>query len=822
MKLQQYPHWCLWRTITKSNAAIKTAIATDGGFANSSDFKTFDSFENCSAASLSGIKCKGLGIGLFDTMENEKLAVIVIDDCLDANLNLTPNAREVVETLNCCTEMSPDGRGIHLYFTVDSDFAVDPGLYITQGDDMSLYISGIDTRFVPVTQKPYAATKPVVLRTRQCGAILQRFFRKPGVEATSKAAAADNWKIPLDLANGIDGRDELMLELWNGGRKHGFEGSDDLALMNKLAFWCNRGKLAMLEAFTHSPYFAQKSEEQKELWQNEKYVNDTIDEAIENTFETAEAGRKVWEKQQKQAAKKAAKQSKPEAAAEFVEIVEPEAADADAPAEPAPEQEKENKKQVEKLFDLLAELGAEYMRDDGGTDYIFIKATETEPSRLMEVNEERVRYYLSGKYLEKYHSHVSGDAVAHAITQMHYQADFMRNEPRKFDLRVSNRPDGIYYDLSNGRGQAVRINQDGWQICENTNIYFKSHKAQTPQVFPVPGERNITSLFDIIKINDEYKCLFLCWLVSCFVPDFSHVIPVLSGEPGSGKTTALKYIKQLIDPVALYNLDIEARDKEFFIATTFNYFLPYDNGDSITKARSNTLCRLISGEGQVLKELYTTSDAKVFNIQRIIAMAGVNAIATRADLLQRCIMIKLNEIDKFHIEDELDLEVQFDALRPYILGSIFTILSEAMRIRPGVELKEKSRMAAFEKWGYAIGEAMQRLGIGYSGAQFLEEYHNNKKVQTDVVISNSVVAMAIVNLMEEKDDWYGSATELLDCVREYAKSELMASNNRGIPQSARSLGHKLPYVKSALRSAGIWVEGPISDMYSKKYSIKKL
>ena len=64
---------------------------------------------------------------------------------------------------------------------------------------------------------------------------------------------------PEYLRIGLD-KDRIFRALWDGYRDTGDESSNDLALMNKLAYWCNRDEGRMIEAFLASPYAAGKDD----------------------------------------------------------------------------------------------------------------------------------------------------------------------------------------------------------------------------------------------------------------------------------------------------------------------------------------------------------------------------------------------------------------------------------------------------------------------------------------------------------------------------------------------------------------------------------
>jgi len=53
------------------------------------------------------------------------------------------------------------------------------------------------------------------------------------------------------------GRDKVFAALWAGKRHNGNESSDDIALMNKLAYWCNADPDAVIRSFLQSPYYMQ-------------------------------------------------------------------------------------------------------------------------------------------------------------------------------------------------------------------------------------------------------------------------------------------------------------------------------------------------------------------------------------------------------------------------------------------------------------------------------------------------------------------------------------------------------------------------------------
>ena len=88
------------------------------------------------------------------------------------------------------------------------------------------------------------------------------------------------------LAAGL-AHDARLRELWDGAGRTGDESADDLALLNKLAYWCNRDPDRMRDAFLGSPYCAQKDPAHQRKAARKDYLDATIRKAITDCASTA-------------------------------------------------------------------------------------------------------------------------------------------------------------------------------------------------------------------------------------------------------------------------------------------------------------------------------------------------------------------------------------------------------------------------------------------------------------------------------------------------------------------------------------------------------
>lgn len=181
-----------------------------------------------------------------------------------------------------------------------------------------------------------------------------------------------------------------------------------------------------------------------------------------------------------------------------------------------------------------------------------------------------------------------------------------------------------------------------------------------------------------------------------------------------------------------------------------------------------------------------------------MAINGINNVATRSDLLDRAILIELSRIDDKERRELSEVQNNFKADLPYILGGIFDVLSKAMSIYPNVKLDRLTRLADFTRWGYAIGEA-----LGGKGQAFIDEYNSNIKTQNDEALNNDAVATLIIAFMSDKENWYGKVSELYNKLVALTSNCGISANSKQLPKGANHLSRKLKALKSNLNAVGI-------------------
>jgi len=453
---------------------------------------------------------------------------------------------------------------------------------------------------------------------------------------------------------------------------------------------------------------------------------------------------------------------------------------------------KEN--QTDTILSLFYENNAKLLIDSTGNYYASIAVnSHREVKRL---DSEDFKYWLIYLFRNKKGYTPKKESVSQAISALSANALYEIKERTPLSVRVAKTDETFWYDLSNSDYQAVKITADGWSIEDNPPELFVRLRHQIPQVLP-KSNGDIYKIFDYININ-ENKTLFLCWMISCFIPDIPHPMPIFHGEKGAAKSTSCALLKKIIDPSSLGVLTLQKAERTMAVNLQNHWLLPFDNVSCINEETSDTLCRAITGSGIQQRKLHTNGDDYIFTFKRCIALNGINNVARRSDLLDRAILIELSRIDENKRKENSAITKEFDKDLPLILGNIFDILSKAIKIYPNVKLNKLPRMADFSHWGYAIAQA-----LGDLGKTFLDEYKCNYNKQNIEAINSDIVATLLIAFMKEKEIWKGKVSELLKELTYLADREKIKTKTNDFPSQANLLSRKLNSLKSNFKSIGI-------------------
>ena len=355
--------------------------------------------------------------------------------------------------------------------------------------------------------------------------------------------------------------------------------------------------------------------------------------------------------------------------------------------------------------------------------------------------------------------------------------------------------DGVtYYDLCDKESTIIKIDETGWKVDDDKQMLFIKKSNMSEQVMPVPCGDLLGLLNKHFRFKDEEdSMLHAVSLVTRFISDIPHPIEVIHGEKGASKTTTMRMNRSLIDPAPRDVISMPKGIQDLAIVISNNYMPCFDNLDTISAEKSDLLCIASTGGGYSKRKLYSDDDETIVSFKSRITLNGINVVATRADLLDRCIVLTLERIPEDERKEERLVWNSFNEDKPKILGAIFTILSVAKRIYETVELSKLGRMADFTRWGYAIAEAM---GIG--GEVFLKAYLNNQKKANQEAVESNPVATALIKYMNENISFTGTVSNLLTVLNKVAEVEQIDTTSKLWAKEPNVLSRRLNEIKSNL------------------------
>jgi hypothetical protein len=465
---------------------------------------------------------------------------------------------------------------------------------------------------------------------------------------------------------------------------------------------------------------------------------------------------------------------------------EREAADTEAAAE----EEKKRDTQAQQLSKIAKSTGLFHTPD--GTGYADISIGGHRETYL--IRSKAFRNWVLRKYYEQYEGVPSSNAMQSALGLIEAMAHFDGPE-RTVHIRAASHDGKLYLDLADKNWSAIEIDNVGWRQVSEPPVRFRRASGMLPLPIPVGGG-SIKDLrkFLNVKTDDDFV-LAVSWLLAALCDKGPYPVLALLGEQGSAKSTFATILRSLVDPNTAPLRALPREDRDLFIAANNAHVLAFDNISGMPNWISDTLCRLATGGGFSVRQLYTDQDEVLFDSRRPIILNGIEDYVTRADLADRSLFLRLQEILEKARKAEQTLMADFERERAKILGTLLDAVSHGLKRLPTVNLDRLPRMADFAKWATACETAIWPAGT------FMRAYNNNRADVVDTVIEADPVATAVLSFMESRTEWDGTASDLLG-----ALSLLVSEAERrdkGWPKAPNKLSGKLNRQKTFLRQVGI-------------------
>jgi hypothetical protein len=403
-------------------------------------------------------------------------------------------------------------------------------------------------------------------------------------------------------------------------------------------------------------------------------------------------------------------------------------------------------------------------------------------------------------WLRRQHYKVSGEAPSAAclnsiLNLLEAQAQFDGPE-RAVHVRVAEHDGHIFLDLGDEHWRAVEIGPEGWHVVCRPPVRFRRPAGLLPLPLPHRGGslEPLVSLLNLANRNDFV--LVVAWLVAALHPRGPYPLLAISGEQGSAKTVLSKMLRALVDPNAAPVRALSREERELFISANNAHVLAFDNVSRLRSWLSDALCRVASGGGFGLRQLYTDQDEVLFDAARPVILNGIDEIITRPDLGDRSIFLTLTPIAAARRRSERDLWQRFELARPGILGALLDLVVHGLRTLPAISLDWMPRMADFALWTAACETACWPAGT------FIRSYEANRKAAIESMIEADPVAACVREMMTRRGSWSGTADELLRACAGRTPHGI-SRDSSGWPGNPRAFAGRLRRAQTFLRELGI-------------------
>jgi hypothetical protein len=423
------------------------------------------------------------------------------------------------------------------------------------------------------------------------------------------------------------------------------------------------------------------------------------------------------------------------------------------------------------------------------------------------VNSKSFRDFLSYQFYQTDGKSPSSQALQDAINSLSGKAKFEGKTQDVF-IRLASFNEKIYLDLCNDAWQIVEIDADGFRVIEAADAPVRFRRAKAMLALPTPTTHgDITKLKSFLNVDEKNLVLILAWLINCFRPDYPFPILLISGEQGTAKSTTSKLLKELVDPSVMPFRSAPRGEHNLVIAANNSWIVGLDNLSVVPDWLSDALCRLSTGGGFGTRTLYENDEETIFTAKRPIILNGIGDIASRSDLLDRALLIKLEAIPKNERKTERKFWAEFEKEKTSVFSALVSAVSAALGKIEETTLSELPRMADFALWATAAETA-----LGLEENDFLTAYTQNREDAHAIVLEDSILAEVLQEFLTAKatgGKYKKDSILLKDFLTELKEAADSKGKERSkdeqFPKSSKGLRNQIERINPNLREIGIFI-----------------
>lgn len=413
------------------------------------------------------------------------------------------------------------------------------------------------------------------------------------------------------------------------------------------------------------------------------------------------------------------------------------------------------------------------------------------------LRKDGLRVQLSRQYWQAHRSVPSQSALTDAISVLEGRA--VDQDPQDIHMRLATRSteqgDQVIIDLGTPDGRCVTADANGWHIEPVSPVLFRRTKLTSPMPEPDPAgqtEHGLATLRGLLNVDEPAFRLIVGWMVAGLMPKIPHPILAAKGEQGTGKSTALEMLVNLIDPSPAPLRSLPRDIKTWATVASASWAVCLDNVSVIPPWLSDTLCKAVTGDALVDRALYSDDDVSVLSFRRLLALTSIDTGALASDLSERMLTVEFLPIKSDQRRPHSAVAAAFAEGAPAIRSALFDVLAKVLAALPETHLAELPRMADFARILGALDQVM--------GWTTLDTYLVASQVSTADLLDAKPFTSTVADFVDERGSWTGSVSQLMELL------PVPDPRPRSWPVDTTRAAGQLKRDAPVLRSIGITVD----------------
>ncbi|MGH9667052.1 MAG: hypothetical protein ACRD9L_21715, partial [Bryobacteraceae bacterium] len=250
-------------------------------------------------------------------------------------------------------------------------------------------------------------------------------------------------------------------------------------------------------------------------------------------------------------------------------------------------------------------------------------------------------------------------------------------------LRHGPASDGsLFLDLAADDNRAVHITPHGWSTRDAADLFYfrRSPGAQPlPAPDPVDPAPTLDALSTLLRLSPENAARIQSWLLAALRPEGPYPVLILDGPAASGKSTAARIFRSLLDPHAAPFTPHPGSERQVLRQAYGNRVLVYDHVTHLTPRVQDALARVSTAAAYERHERVAEREPLQLTLSNPILLTANQDWEPRADLASRAVTVTLDVIPQSQQRPQQDVLQEFAALQPRLLATLCQQVSQCLQ-----------------------------------------------------------------------------------------------------------------------------------------------